>query len=221
MDIFHVLNRGVDKRSIFLDTGDRQRFVDDLFIFNSIGRTDPHRSRAIACGAPPRLTVRPEDRLVYVHAFCLMSNHYHLLLSSAKDNSIPLFMQKLDMGYTKYFNEKNERRGALFEAKYKRVHIEDSGHFLHIPFYIHMNPLDMIMPKWRERALKSTRAARSYLEKYHWSSHRDYLGISTFPHVLYQDFLRECFDESGGYRTLFEETLADFSLEPVHDIYLE
>ena len=84
-----------------------------------------------------------------------MSNHYHLLLTPAVENGIALFMKKINGGYVKYFNEKYERKGTLFEGKYKRIIIKNEAHFIHLPYYIHLNPLDLAAPEWRERKIKN------------------------------------------------------------------
>ena len=161
MDIYHVLSRGVDKRKIFLEDKDYFRFIHNLFEFNNIENTATisHRNFKkwddIASRPISRKERKPRKLLVDVHAFCLMPNHYHLLLSSKVKDGIPRFMKKLNIGYAKYFNIKNDRRGALFEARYKSILVENEDHFMYLPHYIHLNPLDMYMPEWRDRKLRN------------------------------------------------------------------
>lgn len=172
-DIFHVLNRGVDKRKIFLDNQDYFRFIHDLFEFNNQERVNTvfysfYKFNDIGCrNISDR---KPRKLLVDIHAFCLMPNHYHLLLSSKVENGIPKFMKKINMGYAKYFNEKYKRKGTLFESRYKSILITEHAHFLHLPYYIHLNPLDLKFPLWREKKLKNYEEAMIFLEKYRWSS---------------------------------------------------
>jgi len=177
MDFFHVLNRGVEKRKIVLDDRDRGRFIHDLWTFNdanaSLNFLHHARYEQLAKRTP----------LVFIHAFCLMGNHYHLLLSERVERGISLFMQKLNMGYTKYFNEKYERVGTLWQGKYKKIAIERDAHFNYIPYYIHLNPLDLSFPEWREGNVKNPKKALALLRDYRWSSHLDYLGIKNFPSV--------------------------------------
>ena len=118
--------------------------------------------------------------LVHIHAFCLMPNHYHLLVSPLAHDGVPLFMKKLNGGYAKYFNERYERSGALFQGKYKSVPIDSDRHFSWIPYYIHFNPLDLTLPEWRERGIKNPKMAAEHLNTYRWSSHLDYMGKKTF-----------------------------------------
>ncbi len=119
-----------------------------------------------------------------------MPNHYHLLLRPLKENAISDFMQKLGGGYTRYFNEKYKRTGVLFEGKYKYVHVGDERYFLHLPYYIHANPLKLKFPKWREGlAVGDVPRAIEFLKKYRWSSFPDYIGHKNFPSVTNRKFL--------------------------------
>jgi len=114
-----------------------------------------------------------------------------MLISPAHDDvqNISKFMQKFNMGYAKYFNEKYERSGYLWQGRYKKILIEQDGHFLHIPYYIHCNPLDYKFKEWRQGKVKNIKNALEYLREYRWSSHLDYLGIKNFPSVIDKDLL--------------------------------
>jgi len=182
MEIYHVLNRGVDKRRVFMDEKDYVRFVHDLFVFND-------KNATLNYILQKRQIERPRELLVHIHAFCLMPNHYHLLLSPAVENGVPQFMKKLNMGYAKYFNEKYDRSGALWQGKYKKKLIKKDAHFLYIPYYIHLNALDLSMPQWREGKVKNILQALKNLREYRWSSHLDYLGEKNFPSLTERELL--------------------------------
>lgn len=177
MEFYHVLNRGVEKRDIAMDDHDRLRFVHDLYVFN-----DKHAV------AHPKTTQRDRkrERLVTIHAWCLMKNHYHLLLSPTDDdlNNMSLFMKKLNGGYAKYFNERHSRTGYLWQGKFKRIHIQRDAHFIHIPYYIHLNPLDYTHPKWRTGEIKNPKKVLTDLRTYRWSSFLDYTDTKNFPSVI-------------------------------------
>ncbi len=194
MELYHLLNRGVDKRKIVLDDHDRVRFIHDLFAFNS-------PSASLNFEQPERQLEqrKVQKRLVDIHAFCLMDNHYHLLVSEAIEGGISLFMQKLNMGYSKYFNERHRRSGTLWQGKHKKIQITRDAHFLYIPYYIHLNPLDYTTPEWREGAVTNTSKALENLRKYRWSSHLDYVGVKNFPSVTRRDFLSEIFRSHRAY----------------------
>jgi len=219
MELYHVLNRGVDKRKIFFDDKDHLRFVHDLFEFNDQKPVNNNRyffervtNKSKGVGNP---YIKPTTRklLVRIHAFCLMPNHYHLLLSAVIENGIPLFMKKLNGGYANYFNERYKRNGTLFESKYRRILVENDSHFIHLPYYIHLNPLDLIAPEWRERRLKNYQGALTFLNSYRWSSHLDYLGEKNFPSVSQRDFILDFFGGTSGYKRGMRSWLKDLTSE--------
>ncbi len=234
-EIYHVLSRGVDKRKIFMDDHDRFRFIHDLFEFNDIAPANHssyffHHSNSNfqSAAVGQRQIVRqrrierpPRKLLVNILAFCLMPNHYHLLLSPLAESGISLFMKKLNGGYVQYFNKKHERTGTLFERKYKSVLIDEQAHFIHMPYYIHLNPLDLISPEWRERKIKNLKKAMDFLNSYRWSSHLDYAGQKNFPSVTQRNFLLEVFDGENGYKERIKEWLDEISVREISDYALE
>lgn len=205
MELYHILNRGVDKRDVVIDDHDRVRFMHDLFVFNDEYAT-PHFNLGRR-----HADNTPRKPLVYIHAFCLMPNHYHLLLSPLIESGISLFMKKLNMGYSKYFNERYERSGALWQGKFKRILIERDAHFLYIPYYIHLNPLDLQFPEWRTGGVQDVTGAIEYLREYRWSSHLDYVGIKNFPSISYRNFLSPFI----GSRSVYESRIADIITNPI------
>ena len=230
--LYHILNRGVDKRKIFLDVQDHLRFIHDLFEFNDedsvntafhsfkrkYGEYYDVRRRNIGVIKKER---KPRKMLVDILTFCLIPNHYHLLLIPRVQNGIALFMKKLNGGYAKYFNARYERKGTLFEGRYKKVIIKDEAHFIHLPYYIHLNPLDLITPEWRERKLSNFTKAMKFLDSYRWSSHLDYAGEKNFPSVTQRDFLLEFFGGHKQYKCGITEWLKELSLEDMRDLTLE
>ena len=159
--------------------------------------------------------------LVDILAFCLIPNHYHLLLTPRVQNGIALFIKKLNGGYAKYFNAKYERSGALFQGKYKRIIVKNEAHFIHLPYYIHLNPLDLVAPEWRERKINNLAKAMKFLNSYRWSSYLDYTGEKNFPSVTQRDFLLEFFGSHEQYKRGITEWLKELSLEDVRDFMLE
>lgn len=195
MDLYHCMNRGTDKRSIALDTTDRLRFVADLYAMNdaspvlNFGR-DRLRDLIDLGGQSDD----ERERLVTVHAWCLMGNHYHLLLEEHVEGGMSTFLMKLNVAYTKYFNERRERSGVLFQGKTKRVHIETDRQYLYILPYIHLNPLDLLKgtEEWRRRCPARPAAALDWVTKYRWSSFRNYVGEKEFAPILHgSDFFKE------------------------------
>ncbi|MBI5456134.1 transposase [Candidatus Kaiserbacteria bacterium] len=231
MELYHVLNRGVDKRTIFLDDQDRHRFVHDLFIFNDskpAENTEYFYSRTTKSVESIDLRGRYKDgykpdkrkQIVDIHAWCLMGNHYHLLLSSRVDNGITKFLMKLNVGYAKYFNERYKRAGTLFQGRTKKVRIATDAHFMHIMNYIHLNPLDFLKgaDQWRDLTVKNPPAALKHLENYRWSSFQDYSGRSNFPSIISTDLFG---DEHRNYKKDIARYLEDVNIEPIKDLLHE
>ena len=184
-----MLNRGINKTNVFLDEGDKMRFVRGLYIFNDTNPAPNSVSQKSKWMNSPRERIK----LVHIHAWCLMNNHYHILLSPVDDDlaNISLFMRKLNMGYAKFFNEKHERSGYLWQGKYKKIAIEHDAQFMYIPYYIHLNPLDFKYKEWRKGGLAQFAEAKDFLDSYRWSSWQDYTGKKNFPSILYKNVLRD------------------------------
>lgn len=222
MELFHVLNRGVDKREIFLDDRDRLRFVHDLFEFNNQDRIPANNYYFKSSDlAGPKIKRKPRKLLVDIHAFCLMPNHYHILLSPRVENGISKFMSKLNMGYAKYFNKRYDRVGTLFQGRYKAIEIKNESHFVHLPYYIHLNPLDLATPEWRDRKIYDYDRAINFLMGYRWSSFKDYVGVHNFPSVTMRDFLLSFFGSQTEYKRRTLEWLKELNLEGINGLMLE
>jgi putative transposase len=137
------------------------------------------------------------------------------------EKGVTKFMRKLNIGYSKYFNIKHERTGALFEGRYKCILIKDEAHFIHLPYYIHLNPLDFKFPEWRIRKLRNYKAAMDFLNSYKWSSHPDYLGEKNFPSVTNRKFLSNFFEEAGGYEKNISQWIKNLDLTNKKELLLE
>lgn len=223
MNLYHVLNRGIDGRNLFLDSRDYARFVHDLYEFNDTTSALEYSRRdagEINVG-PPRSYIR--KRLVEIHGWCLMKDHYHLLISELVEGGLIKFMMKVNVGYAKYYNERYERHGHLFQGKTKKILIEHEAHFLYILNYLHLNPLDYLTgaKKWRERnkdSIKNTEEALKYLNEYRWSSYLDYCGKKNFPSILTKNLFGDIF---GNYREAIKEYLKDAEVSSTVDFILK
>jgi putative transposase len=140
-EYYHVYNRGVDKRTIFQDEADIQRFCESLEEFNTL---DPigsiyENSFAKKLGSSTSKSEERVGNLVTFVAYCLNSNHFHFLLKQEAEKGIEKFMQRLGTGYTKYFNNKYERSGALFQGRFKSIHVDSNGWVVHLSAYVNLN----------------------------------------------------------------------------------
>lgn len=182
--IYHIFNRGVEKRSIFLSDGDRWRFLQGLYLFNDekgalnlLYRLEQEKGKMHFGILRDYMTKKDEERkpLVRIMADCLKQNHYHLLLQEIQKNGISRFMQKLGTGYTKYFNKKYERVGPLFQGGFKAVGIKKDDQFRYIVAYINaINPGQELEPELKSAAQDPEEILR-FIEEYPWSTHREYL----------------------------------------------
>ncbi len=218
--IYHVYNRGVDKRDVFLDDMDYFRFVNHLYELNDGNQVRNvqyylnHKTGNVE--ARKLFGIQEREVLVEVLVFTLMPNHFHLMLRQVQENGIVRFMQKLGTGYTMYFNKKYERVGCLFQGPFKAAHIIEEAHLIHLPHYIHTNPLIL-----KYGGLTSI---FSSLIDYRWSSFPDYIGRKNFPHVTERGFLLDIFGGEEKYRIHTEQRLnyhEKNALEELEGVILE
>ena len=220
--LYHIYNRGTEKREIFLNKIDYFRFIHDLYEFNDTKAT-LNLARKIVRGST--LNNNPSNKksknlLVKIIAFCLMPNHFHLILRQLRERGIAKFMQKIGTGYTMYFNQKNQRTGSLFQGKFKAILVDKDNYFLPLANYIHLNPIELIEPHWKEEGIKNWKKVNEFLENYRWSSYSDYIGIKNFPSVINQEFLRGYFKGKENYKNFINQSLTQ-DLELIKKIILE
>ncbi len=192
-DIFHILNRGVEKKKIFLGDNDYFRFAHNLYDFNdrNLSLFSYFARRKFPAMRKPKIE---DDKLVDVICWCLMPNHYHILVQEKIDGGSSMFSKKLSSGYTQYFNLKNKRVGVLFQGRSKIISIQRDEHFLHLPFYIFSNPIKLIEPCWKEKGIKKLNKVIQFLENYKWSSYSDIIGRENFPFIINKKLFFEIFD---------------------------
>lgn len=192
-DIYHITNRGVEKRKVFLGDEYYIRFINNLHDFNDVNITP----RSYYERRTYNLVMRkPDDELVDIICVCLMPNHYHVLVQEKVDGGASLFSKKISSGHTQYFNLKNNRSGVLFQGRTKIILVSEDKHFLHLPFYIFLNPVKLIEPQWKEKGIKNSKKAIIFLENYKWSSlNETILGKdNTFTGVVKNSLFFELFD---------------------------
>lgn len=123
-------------------------------------------------------------------------------------------MQKLLTGYTMYFNKRHERTGALFQGKFKAIHANSDPYLKYLISYIHLNPVKLIGPKWKENGIANQKRAENYLGKYSYSSYLDYLGQNRVEKKIIKiDSLPDYFETPKNFKTNLEEFL-NFKVEP-------
>ena len=208
--IYHITLRGIDDNVIFKDRDDYFRGIFSIYEFNNskpttirqrreaINRFKKNRGRASAVAM-----VDKRDKIVEILVFCFMPNHIHLLLKQSKEKGLHNFMVKLGSGYGRYFNQKYQRKGYVFQNRFHSVRIKDNDQLMTVVNYIHLNPVSLIEPNWKEVGIKkhSVKEVMGFLKKYKWSSLLDYTGINNFPSITERKFI---LDLMGGEKGLID-----------------
>lgn len=163
---YHCYNRGVEKRLTFLESSDYLRYLTLLYTSNSTERYENLTYRRESLTEIISSGKRSGSQLVSVGAYCLMPNHFHLLLKEESSNGIGRFMQKVQTGYTMYFNKKYEHSGPLFAGVFKSRHIEDDRYLQRVLAYVHLNPVDLGL-------------TFQHVKDYPYSSFFDFLNTNT------------------------------------------
>lgn len=169
--IYHIYNRGVEKRQIFLNQRNYNRFIEltNYYRFTNCP-VKFSQFKVLSREARENLLDKLEnqsDELVEILAFCLMPNHIHFLCKQLKDNGISKFMSKICNGYSHYFNILHQRVGPLFQGNFKAVRIETDEQLIHTSRYIHLNPVASYLIEF------------DHLEDYDFSSYPEYTGKKT------------------------------------------
>lgn len=200
-EFYHVYNRGTEKRKIFITKNDYERFVILLYLANSVNpiRIDMRRD-----SFKDLLEIDRGKNFVDIGAYCLMPNHFHLLLKEKTENGISLFMQKLTTAYTMYFNKKHERNGVLFQGVFKAEHLKNDNYLKYIYSYIHLNPIKLIDPTWKEKGIKNLSKTEKFLEQYQYSSYGEYINIDREEKVIIN---KEAFPEYFENADDFQKTV--------------
>jgi putative transposase len=155
--VYHIYNKSVENL-LFKDDQDFRVFLFYLFIY-----TSPKES---VKGKYPDLPLRLQSKNLYdeikILGYCLMPNHFHLLLKQSTRNAIPKLMKQVTNGYTLYFNQKYKRAGGIFLGRYKAVKIDNNQQILQVWRYIHLNPMHENL--------------RGHPAEYGWSSYKFFMG---------------------------------------------
>ena len=137
-EYYHIFNRGVDKRVIFSEEADFQRFFQSMTVFNAVQPIGSIREDAARKANSINL-VSGDDKLVNFVCYCLNPNHYHFILEQLDEKGIEKFMHRMGVGYTKYFNQKHNRNGSLLQGTFQAIHIDSNDYLLHLSAYVNLN----------------------------------------------------------------------------------
>jgi REP element-mobilizing transposase RayT len=180
---YHVTSRGNEGKNVFKSKHDREKFLE--YLGSAFERYD-----------------------AIIHVYCLMDNHYHLLIETPAGN-LPQIMRHINGAYTTYFNVKRKRAGHLFQGRYKAILVDIDQYAKELSRYIHLNPV-------RAKRVKMP-------EKYYWSSYRFYIGKQTPPEWLYRDFVlgyfgRKISSAEKGYQSFVNSLINKQYDSPLKEI---
>lgn len=191
-EIYHVFNRGIDRRPVFTSIKEYDRAYKTISYYR-FARPPVKLARFLAL----REELRDElmrnlemsfDKLIKIYSFCLMPNHFHFLIRQEIDGGISKFLSNFQNSYTRYFNVRNERTGSLLMDQFKTVRIETNEQLVHISRYIHLNPYTGYVIKTMEE-----------LENYPWSSLSNYLGLRK-SEIIDTELVMSSFKDVDTYR---------------------
>lgn len=198
-EYYHIYNRGVEKRMIFSDQYDVDRFLqsmEEFNVVNPIGSIYQNSFNSLSGPTPKSL------KLVEFITYCINPNHYHFILKQVSDNGISEFMKRLGGGYTGYFNDRNKRTGSLFQGRFKSVHVNTNEYLLHLSAYVNLN-----------NKVHQLSGPTAKLVESSWD---EYMGKST-KHFCEKDIVLEQFDSILKYKDFAESSLRDILMRRNED----
>ena len=210
-EYYHLCNRAVNKQVIFYDSNDYFRFLFLTLYFQSemkfqqINRLVKEfvQHRVLDSIDVDKIV---DKRAVELVAFCIMPNHFHLLIKEVEEEGIASYMQRVLNAYAKYYNTKYEKSGHVFQGPYRAVHIEDDRQLLHVSAYIHRNPREIA--KWFKKE-----------EQYPWSSYQDFIRENRWGNLLLSDIVLGQFKDKLEYHKFVKTSPAKLLEEELD--YLE
>jgi putative transposase len=176
-ETYHLFNRGAHKQDIFTTEAEYRRFLLLLHLANSEEKLElrpilrRHRGQTSVIFRDEK----PTKGLVNVQAYCLMPNHFHLILQEKTEAGITKFMRKVLTAYSMYFNILHQHSGVLAQGAFKSKHINSENYFRYIFSYVHLNPLSLHIPEWEKKGIENIVSAREFMYSYPYSSFYDYI----------------------------------------------
>jgi len=199
--VYHIYNRTLKGLNLFIDEQDYKIFL--YYLKSYLSPLKDQLKPPSSIKSDRKYSLYEKIKLL---CYCLMPNHFHLMIQQLTERAMVEFMKRLIDAYIKYFNEKYDRRGSIFEGCYKAVLIDNERHFLYLPYYIHHNPEDLY---------KDDPEKIEKVKNYPYSSYGDYLGKRNTKWI-YKDDLMEQFIEVEKEDIGIEEArhiLGDISLD--------
>jgi putative transposase len=211
-EIYHVYNQAVARERIFVGKRECMRTQISLWYYQ---RDNPpfKLSRYLDLGQNDQLSqkldIEKQSKTVSIFAYCLMPNHYHLLVRQEKEEGITKFMSNWQNSFAKYYNKKNNRRGTLFLRPFRAVRVETEEHLVHLSRYIHLNPVTGYIVNDPED-----------IGIYEWSSWSEYMSDFNTSQISDPKLIQNYFDGDKDKYRQFVLDRADYQRQLKHIEYL-
>lgn len=209
-EYYHIYNRGNNKANVFFTPSDYERFILLLYVCNGTNRVAvkdiPQSSRGPTSGKWGE--IERGEQLVDIGAYCLMPNHFHILIRERTEGGVTTFMKKLGTGYSMYINKKYDRTGGLFEGRFKARLVDSDEYLKYLFAYIHLNPVSLVDSSWKEKRLLNKKQTQKYLDTYSYSSYSDYMGTEREEGlILDRESYPQYFSTASDFTTFADEWL--------------
>jgi len=210
-ETYHVLNRGVGGIPLFRSPKEYVRFLELIDYY----RFDPslsfsHYDRLSNEEKKNYLKVAQDNPpLVEIYAYCLMPNHFHILLKQQINNGISKMLSNIQNAYVRFYNTKHLRKGTLFESMFKAIRIENDEQFLHVSRYIHLNPSTVYLVKIED------------LPSYPWSSLPEYLNKRRLIFTSSEMIIKMVGGREGYEKFVFDQAQYQRELAEIKHLILE
>jgi len=213
-ETYHIFNRGLDRRPVFLNHWDFVRAWKTLDFYR-FKNTSLNLAKVLVMGKEDKEKFfsnlrKDSNKQVEVISYCFMPNHFHFLLKQKQKEGISTFLSNFTNSYTRYFNARHKRRGRLFEGVFKAVRIETEEQLMHVSRYFHLNPVVSLVIKECE------------LGDYNWSSFPEYLGECQGIEICDKEIVLSGFSSKEDYRTFVHDRIEyGQKLESIKHLLLE
>lgn len=218
----HIISRAVEERRIFNNEEDCFRFIFQAHAINvgkpvrNLWRQDVIKAaRALLEGeeVSSKFIIKEHKPLVHFLDFALVVTHNHLYLVPNIENAVPILAGRLNNAFAQYFNLKHNRKGTLFDGRYRAVVIKTQVQADAVSRYISViNPLDVFQPGWREDSLKNSKEAFNFLKSFQFSSFPDKIGERESKLLAPREILEKYLTLGGNIKT-YKEFVEDFLKE--------
>jgi len=214
-EIYHIYNRSIAGRPIFTFKKNKERALFALYFYQKTPLPSSLSHYLQATVKQRKVLDKLLDkakRLIDIYAFCLMPNHFHLLVKENKEKGISKFLADFQNSYTRYYNLFHESKGHVFQGQFEAVRVETDEQLLHVSRYIHLNPYSSFVVKDYEE-----------LKEYQWSSLPEYLGNNKKSYEIYQkDYLINFFKDLKEFEQfIFNQKDYQRELETIKHLILE